>query len=190
MTAAKPLNVIRPLPLRVEDFFHLGDSGAFDGYGKTELIDGSIVYMNAQHRPHARSKINLFLALRDALTMIGSPLSALVEVTVSMPPHDAPEPDIILTSDPDGDGPATLESTALVIEISDTTLVQDLGIKQRVYARHGVPEYWVVDVEGRTVHQHWSPDGDSYAQSRTLAFGEPLVAATIDGLSVPTATLG
>lgn len=31
MTAAEPLNIIRKLPLRVEDFLHLNDSGAFDG---------------------------------------------------------------------------------------------------------------------------------------------------------------
>lgn len=64
MTAAEPVNIIRTLPLHVEDFLHLNDSGAFEGYGKTELIDGGIVYINAQHRPHARIKSDLFVILR------------------------------------------------------------------------------------------------------------------------------
>ena len=58
-----------PLPYRltVEDFFRLDEAGAFEGYGKTELIRGEVFYMNAQHRPHARMKGQMHLALVDAL---------------------------------------------------------------------------------------------------------------------------
>ena len=61
MTEMVPLTTV-PLPvkLRVEDYLLLDGSGAFDGYGKTELLDGEVVYMNAQHRPHARIKSRLF----------------------------------------------------------------------------------------------------------------------------------
>jgi hypothetical protein len=53
--------------LRVEDFLLLNDSGAFDAYGKTELIDGDIYVMNAQHSPHARAKSRLHVALANRL---------------------------------------------------------------------------------------------------------------------------
>lgn len=56
MTFFEPLNIQRTLPLRVEDFLLLNDTGAFVGYGKTELIDGGIIFVNAQLRPHARTK--------------------------------------------------------------------------------------------------------------------------------------
>ncbi len=86
MTVIDFVNHHRPLKLRVEDFLALNDSGAFAGYGKTELLQGEIVYMNAQHRPHARAKASLSRALDEALAGIQSQLTVLTEVTVSVPP--------------------------------------------------------------------------------------------------------
>ncbi|WP_374135399.1 hypothetical protein [Sphingomonas sp.] len=69
MTEVLPLNTT-PLPvkLRIEDYLLLDRSGAFDAYAKTELIDGEVFYVNAQHRPHARIKSQLFLAISEALS--------------------------------------------------------------------------------------------------------------------------
>ncbi len=90
MTVIDFVNHHRPLKLRVEDFLALNDSGAFAGYGKTELLQGEIVYMNAQHRPHARAKASLSRALDEALAGIQSQLTVLTEVTVSVPPPTTP----------------------------------------------------------------------------------------------------
>ena len=49
-------------------------------------------------------------------------------------------------------GPVRLETVVLIAEVADTTLATDLGEKATLYARHGVPEYWVIDVEGRMLH--------------------------------------
>lgn len=182
-------NVPRVMRLRVDDFLVLNDAGAFQDYAKVELIEGEIFSMNAQYSRHALTKSRLAVLLSLALRDKAMTIEAIIELAVRLSDDSMPEPDIVLTCYK-GDGPVPLDTLALVVEVADTTLDFDLGRKRALYARHGVPEYCVVDVEGRTVHQHWSPDGDSYVQSRTLAFGEPLVAATIDGLSVPTATLG
>lgn len=72
----------------------------------------------------------------------------------------------------------------LAVEISDSTLDMDLGRKARLYASHGVPEYWVVDVEARLIHQLWAPEGDAYARRREVAFGERVEAVTVAGLVV------
>ncbi len=188
MTEVEPLNSFRRLPLRVEDFFLLDASGAFADYGKTELIDGGIVFMNAQHRPHSRIKGQLFLALNDVLNVLG--LSVLIEATVAMPPHNAPEPDLIVTNDASGDGPVPLASIRLLIEVSDATLATDLGSKAQLYACQGVPEYWVADVEGRRIQQMWSPSANGYAEQREHKFGDIVEAATISGLTVATSGLG
>jgi Uma2 family endonuclease len=187
MTAADYLNVTRTLPLRIEDFLLLNDTGAFEGYGKTELIDGGIVYMNAQHRPHAKVKMYIARAL-DKMLGDGPP-AVLTEVTIAIPPHNAPEPDIVVTSAADGDGPVPLASVRLIVEVSDTTLRDDLGIKLKLYARNGIPEYWVADVEGRVIHQMWEPSGEAYAERREHVFGESVGAATLAGVSVATGGL-
>jgi len=187
MTEMAPLTrVPRRVKLRVEDYLALDDAGAFEAYGKTELLDGEVVYMNAQHRPHARIKSRLFRLIADALDGLGGGLEALVEGSVSMPPYNVPEPDIAVTAEPDGEGLIPLASLRLVIEVADSTLRNDLGRKKRIYAREGVPEYWVVDVRGDVIRQMWSPAGQDYAEQRDVAFGDALSAVTIEGLTVET----
>lgn len=179
MTAVEPLNIVRPFRLRVEDFFLLDRAGAFAGHGKTELIDGAIVFMNAQHRPHARMKSACYDALRAALQEQRPDLAVLIEATVAMPPNDAPEPDLVVTSEPDGDGPVPLASVALIVEIADTTLADDLGTKRGRYAINGVPEYWVVDLRGRILHQQWAPEGEDYVRSAQVPIDQAIEVQTL-----------
>ena len=190
MTEQRPLNT-QPIPvkLRIEDYLLLDKAGAFADYAKTELIEGEIFFINAQHRPHALAKMELYDALRDALRALGSGLRPIVEASVAMPDHSAPEPDIVLTSEASGPGLVPLASVALVVEVSDTTLETDLGRKAELYARHGVPEYWVADLEARVIHGMWSPQGDAYSGSSEHPFGERVAVRTIAGLTVETGTL-
>lgn len=175
-----------PLPYRltVDDFFRLDAAGAFKGYGKTELIRGEVFYMNAQHRPHARMKGLVYQALLKSLAELDTGLDVLIEATVSMPPHSAPEPDLILTSEPDGEGPVPIGSVRLLVEIADSTQKNDLELKAGLYAANGVPEYWVVDLKRKRVHQMWSPGEVEYRERRELALGEKIEAATINCLNI------
>ncbi len=190
MTEQLPLNTSPlPLKLRIEDYLLLDRSGAFDAYAKTELIEGEIFFMNAQHRPHALAKMELYDALRDSLREIGSRLRPIVEASIAVPERSAPEPDIVVTSRPAGEGLIPLSYVALVVEVSDTTLANDLGRKGTLYARHGIQEYWVADLNARMIHQMWAPEGEAYAERREVAFGERIEAATIDRLAVETDSL-
>jgi Uma2 family endonuclease len=184
MTRIEALNIVRPLPLTVDDFFLLDEHGAFEGYGKTELIDGEIYFMNAQHRPHLMAKMDLHHLLHTALAGIQSKYRSVTEGTVKADIHNAPEPDIILTSEPYGEGPIPILSVGLIVEISDTTQKYDLGKKCRSFAKVGVPEYWVFDIADGVLHQMWSPEGEAYTQSCQIPAGEMITAATIDGLTI------
>jgi Uma2 family endonuclease len=190
MTEQAPLNT-SPLPvkLRIEDYLLLDRSGAFDAYAKTELIEGEIFFMNAQHRAHALAKMELYDSLRDRLRAISSALRPLVEVSIAISEVSAPEPDIVLTSEPAGDGLVPLASVVLIVEVADTTLKNDLGRKAALYARHGVPEYWVADLSAKVLHQMWAPVGEIYGERREVRFGESIAAAMIDGLTVETKDL-
>jgi Uma2 family endonuclease len=172
----------RPYRLTVDDFLRLDEAGAFEGLGKTELIRGEVLFLNAQHRPHARMKGALYLALVQALGALDTGLAVMIEATVSMPPHNAPEPDLILTTEPDGEGPIPLSSVQMLIEIADSTQRHDLGTKADVYAENGVPEYWAVDLKAGLLHQMWAPSVEGYAQRREVALGGPIEAATVAGL--------
>lgn len=190
MTEHLPFNTSPlPLRLRVEDFLLLDDSGAFHGYGKTELIDGEIFFMNAQHRPHMMAKGELAFRLRLALEAMRSDLAVGIEGSFRLSDHDLPEPDILLTNEPYGPGPVPQGSVALVVEVADASIDFDLGRKAVLYATRDIHEYWVADLNAQTIHQFWAPRDGAYAERRSVPFGDTIVAATISGLAFSTATL-
>jgi Uma2 family endonuclease len=181
----------RPAKLTAKDFWLLADSGAFAHHARTELIEGEIWVVNSVHRWHARVMAALHLELARAIGGAGLPLEVLLAGSVSMSDDSVPEPDlsVIEPLDPDADTIAR-DELKIAVEISDSTAEFDLGRKARLYARHGVPEYWVIHRERREVVQMWGPEGEAYAERQEVKFGERLSAATIDGLTVETARLG
>lgn len=188
MTEHRPLNTAHlPLKLRVEDYLALDREGAFTAYEKTELIAGEILFINAQHRPHALAKMELYDALRDALRGNGA-TRPLTEATVAIPPDSAPEPDIVVTSEPLGDGPIPVSSVALAVEVSDATLAVDLNAKRHLYATAEIPEYWVVDLTSRIIHRFADPKSDDYRRSEKIAFGTPIECVSLD-ITIDTARL-
>ena len=100
-----------------------------------------------------------------------------------------PQPDIVVSSEPSGEGPVPGATVALVTEVSDSTLEHDLGRKLRMYAAAGVPEYWVIDLQGRKIIRMWQPSGEGYTRTGEDGLGARLKSATIAGLAVDTATL-
>ena len=186
MTFGQPITRPQRYKLTTTDYALLTKAGAFAGYAKTELIDGEVVALNAQHRPHARAKDELAYRLRRALEARGSDLQVLTEVTVDMPPHGSPQPDILLTSEALGEGPVPMSSVALMVEVADTTLDFDLGPKAELYAAAGVPEYWVIDLNEDRCLLHMGASADGYAEQIDVPFGETLLSGTIEGLAADT----
>jgi Uma2 family endonuclease len=185
MTAIQPMNVPQPVKLTIEQFELLGRSGAFDGYAKTELIEGAIYAMNAQYVAHAFAKSELGVRLAMALRESGSHLRMVVEGTIAMPPNSAPEPDICVAEIVAGSRSyISLSGVALVVEVADSSIAFDLKEKAALYAMHGIPEYWVLELEGAVMHQLWSPSAEGYREGRSVALGQRIESATIVGLEV------
>ena len=74
-----------------------------------------------------------------------------------------------------------------MVEISDSSLGYDLGIKARLYAGFGIAELWVMDAVRLVTHIHRHPAAEGYGSVTTHAKGERLQALLEPGLSV---TLG
>jgi Uma2 family endonuclease len=165
--------------LRVEDFLWLAEVGALPDHERTELVDGSIYWVAPQHLPHSRMKSDLYDRIRDALRSERPDLRVLTETTVSMPPHDAPLPDIIVLQHVEGDGMIPLASVRLIVEVAVSTLQDDLGTKLQAYAAHGVPEYWVADVAAGVVHQMWAPADSGYGNTEVVDARGPLTIRTL-----------
>jgi Uma2 family endonuclease len=175
--------------IRSDDYEKMVRAGALDRLGRVELRDGTICDMNPQHSEHGYIKSDLAFELRGALRRIGSVLRVGTEITLRADEFNSPAPDISVC-DTFPPGPIPVDAVRLLIEVADTTLADDLGVKRVLYARVGIPEYWVVDVRARTIHLHAEPAGESYLRVVSVRFGEPLAALTIPGLNVDTSVLG
>lgn len=62
----------------------------------------------------------------------------------------------------------------LVIEVADTTLKRDMGVKARAYSKAGLAELWVVDLKARVTHVHREPGDKGYAPIAPVAFDQAL----------------
>jgi len=140
------------------------DAGVFEGQ-RCELIDGDLIDKMGQKPPHS-FPIRL---LAEWLAGLFGMKRVQIQLPIEAAPEDRdrswPEPDLAVLAefkdeyrrrDPQG------KELLLVVEVSDTTRAFDLGRKAVLYARSGVPEYWVLDVNRRMLVVHRKPDGEQY----------------------------
>jgi Uma2 family endonuclease len=174
----------------IDEFLRMDAAGLFDDES-VELIDGELYVMQAKNLPHERWKAELVTLLVRAL-----PDQALLMVEPSVRfGGELVEPDILIVARAaiasQHEGILTLrgDQASLLIEIADTSLGYDRGVKSAAYARHAVPEYWLVDVRGPTLTVHRDPrDGEWTEIRRYAADGEaipvafPLVRVRLDRL--------
>jgi Uma2 family endonuclease len=189
MNASLPITDLKPHRLTVDELLAFERSGAFAAMPRLELLDGVLYEMSPQTSAHFLAKNRLTFRLQSKILELGLPLEALSEPTIAIGTGSAPEPDIIVCDMPNVDGFYPASSVLLVVEVSVTTLNIDLNFKKALYADAGIPEYWVVDVEARRVHQFWSPEGEAYAEMRIVDFDTVIASTTMAGLEVATTGL-
>jgi Uma2 family endonuclease len=138
--------------------------GAFEGQ-RYELIDGDLIDKMGQNPPHARAIRRAKKALAKFVDEDLIQVQAPIEVSVEDSDRSLPEPDLsILREDkPEYDErhPRGNE-LLLVIEVSDSSAAFDLSRKAALYAKAGVPEYWVLELGRRRLVVHRQPDGAEY----------------------------
>ena len=188
MTIHEQISQSHLAKLTVKDFLTLAEAGSFDRYARSELIEGEIWVVNSIHRTHARVQAEMTTEISNALRTAGLGLIVYANPSTELADDSLPEPDIVVGVPADGKWVAGTE-VVLAVEISVSTLKMDLGRKLRLYARHGIPEYWVVDPDARLLHQFWGRTDDGYREQRDIALGAPIIAATIERLSVKTTRL-
>ncbi len=105
------------------------------------------------------------------------------EEPVRIPAYDEPEPDVAIIRGTDADYEhriPTAADVALLVEVSDSTLVQDRGKRLSAYARGRIPVYWIVNLVNRQVEVYSRPGKSGYRSHKIFASGEQ-VPVTIGG---------
>lgn len=139
---------------------------------RIELLGGILVEMPPLGQSHitAHTRIVKYLIER-----FGERLLVSGQASIVLTPTDEPEPDISLFLPETFDKPKSQwagSDIVALIEISDSSLRRDLGPKLRAYARGGIAEYIVVDLQKKRLIRHRNPDGDSYRSAEELFPGE------------------
>jgi Uma2 family endonuclease len=78
----------------------------------------------------------------------------------------------------------------LVIEVAASTLAYDKGLEARLYARHRVGEFWVVDANERTTWVHSGPSGDGWSSVIKCGPQDALTMSALPGLSIRLGEIG
>jgi len=144
--------------LSVQQYHDMIQAGILTADDPVELLEGWLVPKMPKNPPHRVTTELAAEALRSVVPP-GWYVTNQEPVTTST---SEPEPDISVVQGRPRDytdrhpGP---EHLAMVVEISDSSISRDRGIKRRAYARAGVPIYWIIDVTERRVEIHTHPTG-------------------------------
>lgn len=169
--------------LTVDDYHQMAESGILGPDDSVELIAGEVLDMSPVGSLHAALVRALGRWLSDS---VGQQAIVAVQDPIHLDDSSEPQPDIALLK-PRGDyyaaahpGPA---DTLLIVEVAESSLAYDLGVKAPLYARHGIPEVWVIDAATRNTHRFRGPRPEGYAEQVMITPEEPLAC-----LALPAAT--
>jgi Uma2 family endonuclease len=175
--------------ITVDDYHRMGEIGILAPDARVELIEGEIIEMPPIGSKHG--------SVVDRLTYrLGRTVAdyAIVRVqgAVRLSQFTEPQPDVILLK-PRADfywhEQPTGQDTLLVIEVSDSTLHYDSTIKVPLYARLGVPEVWIVDLQNDRLLIFDSPVDGRYTVERTeTSLGSTTIGA-LPGVAIDLSRL-
>ncbi len=169
-------------PLKRVEFEVLIEAGCFeDEY--IELLEGVIVKMSPKHPEHSQvvTRLNgLLIRLLDDETSVGAHMSFAASETSLV------EPDIALF--PARDYRRERPSEAfLIVEVALESLRKDRRIKSELYARAGVPEYWIVNLVETVVEIHTHPRDSAYGNMRTVGTDGRIRLNALPGIEIVVA---
>jgi Uma2 family endonuclease len=154
-----------------DEYFRMGEAGVFPPEARVELIEGEIVEMAPIGSPHAGT-VNILT--RAFVLLAGDRAIVSVQNPLIVSDRSVPQPDVAVLgarATSYTDAHPTAADVFLVVEVSDTTARFDRSIKVPLYARAGIQEAWVVDVNAKVVHVYREPEAGGYRTTRTVAVG-------------------
>src|SRR5579859_1564412 len=161
------------------DYDRIVQAGLFEGK-RIELVRGLLVDMSPQGPAHREVTRRLHECL---LTAVAG--RAVLYVHSPFLATEDSEPEADLSVVPPGDYRGAHPTAAyLVVEVSNTSLHYDRTTKRDLYADAGVPEYWVVDVNGLTVEVYDQLAERRYARTRVFRRGDTLEPGALPGVRV------
>jgi Uma2 family endonuclease len=181
----------RPLRWNKDQYYRMAELGWFEGR-RVELIEGEIIEMAAMKSPHAAIVTQARYGLERAL---GIGFIVRVQTPLDFGEVSQPEPDLaVVAFNPTFYYEAHPDTALLVVEVSDTTLAYDRSVKAALYAKKGIPDYWILNLGGRQLEILRQPVRRSrgawgYAQKIILRAGDSIAPLCAPEASIAVADL-
>ncbi|HEX3149645.1 MAG TPA: Uma2 family endonuclease [Gemmataceae bacterium] len=160
---------------------------------KLVLLDGEILEMPNPNAPHDSG---LGLAIATVTSLFGPGFWVRGQMALRLSQATDPMPDIAVVPGSPRDYPQQPTTALLVIEVSDSSVSIDTGIKAQLYAAVGIADYWVVDLNNKLVIVHRdprpdpnSPHGVSYANVTSVTASQSVSPLAKAGSIVNVADL-
>lgn len=157
------------------EFESLIEHGIIGPEDHVELIGGDIIEMTPQKGPHAMA---VGFGQDALLRVIGGQFHLRVQLPLSLGVDSQPEPDLAVIPGSRREFRSQNHPTnaALVVEVSDTSIAFDRERKGSLYARAGIPEYWIVNLQLQSLEVYRDPAPDpaapfGYGYRQRLSFG-------------------
>lgn len=169
----------------VDDLDRMVAAGILDDY-QVELLEGEFIVVNSMGDPHAWAVRRLTRLLVPA---IGDRAWVNVAIPVRSSRYSEPEPDVSIQPAPAPGKSLKLPTPHLVIEVADASLRKDRTLKQRIYSRARVPEYWIVNLVEYEIEVYTEPRGDGYASRVVHPRNATLRIGAFPDVEVPFASI-
>ncbi|PPC91262.1 MAG: hypothetical protein CTY34_04505 [Methylobacter sp.] len=173
----------------LNEWRRLGEANIFSPDSRVELINGEILDMSPigfNHSGHINRLVKIFSKIipEEIIPSIQNPLQ--------LGDLSEPEPDFMLlkpSSDCYSSRHPVADDVLLLIEVADTSLAFDQTEKLKLYALHGIAEYWVLNLNDNCLEVYREPFGESYAEKTTLRSGDSINLSQIPELIIPVGTI-
>ena len=169
----------------VDDYHRMVETGVLTGSDRVELLEGQVIEMNPQLPPHAATTQRAFRYLDRLLEPVAY---VRMQLPVTLKPKSEPEPDIAVVridANEYGDRHPTPDNIFLIIEVADSTLLGDRQQKALLYAKAGIADYWILDVNAKQVYVFREPTPEGYQQETIVAANTMLAPVTFPDITIP-----
>ncbi len=153
-----------------------------------ELIGGEVVPMSPKGARH--ELVKKALQQHWVPLIVGSQIDLLTETTLYVSKDEFYEPDFLFWPRSIAIKDITAATSLLIVEVADTSIGYDLGVKASTYARLGLPEYWVINARTLVTSIHRNPGPSGYPAPREAKPGELIAPLATPQLAVRIVDLG
>jgi Uma2 family endonuclease len=171
--AAEPnLKGIAKHTFTVEQYYQMAEVGILDITKGTELIEGEIIDMSPMGRLHAAC---IAKATRSLIRLLPDSMDLRVQLPIRLSDRSEPQPDLAIVryrEDYYASGHPQDHDILFLIEVSDSTLKYDREVKLPLYAKHGIPEVWIANLEEQLLEVYRQLGENGYEMVQNYQKGE------------------